>query len=242
MNTHGPLLNTSGTFNLVAGQKYSIKAEFFQGNRRRRPRSCFMLSPTERFRSSPQSQLYSNLTAPPSTAPVLAAIGSNGAVTLNWTSASGAAVYSIKRALTANGPFTPARRQCRRPDLPRPGPDQRHDVLLSRDRFQRLWHQPRFQHSKRCPYQFRAARRLLAVRGRYCGRSPSRAALSDSDRKRQWKHAASLCRWNGPYARADVPGNTSVPAAANNLGLDFAEAPGAGSEPAISTMVREAAI
>ncbi len=102
--SHGPLANTSAAVSLVAGQKVPIQLEYFQGGGGETIQLlCSLVGGTMSI--IPQSQLYSNVTTPP-TVPTLTASPGNATVSLNWTAPALAFQYTVQRGLTASGPFT----------------------------------------------------------------------------------------------------------------------------------------
>ena len=82
----------------------------------------------------------------------LTALAGDAAVTLSWTSASGAASYNLQRATATGGPYTTLvanvasieRERARRVNLHRHGRHRRHDVLLCCIGDQRCRHREQF--------------------------------------------------------------------------------------------------
>ena len=104
-NYQGPTPKDSATINLVAGQKYPIKYEFFQGGGGLTAQLYY--NPLNSGNVIvPQSQLYSNITTAPLAVTNLAAAGGNKQVLLSWTGTQYAASYNVLRGAAAAGPFT----------------------------------------------------------------------------------------------------------------------------------------
>ncbi len=98
----------SGTITLVAGQRYSIRMEFFD-NTGGASAQLFWSSPSQPREIIPQRYLYSDSTTPPDpiAAPTdLIAVGlSAGSVYLDWSAVSGASGYIVERRTGSTGSF-----------------------------------------------------------------------------------------------------------------------------------------
>ena len=97
---------TSAAVTLTAGQKYTIKMEYFQGVGGLVSQLLYA-PPGLPFQIIPQSQLYS---VPGSGVPGrtvnLNAFGFSSAVKLAWGGATNAATYTIQRSFVSGGPYT----------------------------------------------------------------------------------------------------------------------------------------
>ena len=97
---------TSGAVTLTAGQKVSIKLEYFQGQG---GSVCQLLyaPPGQAFQIIPQSQLYATTTTGAAGKTYnLNAFGLSSAIKLVWGGATNATTYTIKRSPTSGGPYT----------------------------------------------------------------------------------------------------------------------------------------
>ena len=102
---HGPLANTGAAITLTAGTKYDIKFEYFQGGGGATAQLLYapLGSP---FQIIPQSQLFTTFTTAPAAPTNLTATGHNHSVALHWNAALNSASFTVKRSLTAGGPYT----------------------------------------------------------------------------------------------------------------------------------------
>ena len=98
----GPTVKSSAAINLVAGQKYSIKMEYFQGGGGATAQLLYSIagSPSTII---PQTQLFSNLTTPPAQVTDLSAVAYSNSTHLYWTNVAGAVTYNVYRGVTAGG-------------------------------------------------------------------------------------------------------------------------------------------
>ncbi|GEM84827.1 NPCBM/NEW2 domain-containing protein [Meiothermus hypogaeus] len=97
----------SGTITLVAGQRYSIRMEYFE-NTGGASAQLFWSSPSQPREIIPQRYLYSDSNQPdPIAAPTdLIAVGlSAGSVYLDWSAVSGASSYIVERRTGNSGSF-----------------------------------------------------------------------------------------------------------------------------------------
>ena len=87
-NFQGPTTVTSTSINLVAGQKYNIKMEYYQGGGGETAQLLY--SPLlSGFVIIPQTQLFTNFTAAPAAPTNLTATAGDALVVLSWTAPAG---------------------------------------------------------------------------------------------------------------------------------------------------------
>ena len=104
---HGPTEDDSAGISLVAGRKYPVKLEFFQGTGGATMQLLWNY-PGQPQQVIPQAQLFTGNGTVPAAPTNLAASPLDKAVQLNWSTAAGAASYNVKRSLTTGGPYTTA--------------------------------------------------------------------------------------------------------------------------------------
>ena len=101
----GPTTVTSSTINLVAGQKYNIRVDFTQGGGGGTIQLLYSPLGND-FQIIPQTQLFPNFAAAPTTPTNLTAGGGDSAVYLNWSASQFAITYNILRATKMGGPYS----------------------------------------------------------------------------------------------------------------------------------------
>ena len=106
----GPTTTNSAPINMVAGQKYTIIMDYFQGGGGDTAQLLYSY-PGLNLSIIPQTQLYSTIAIAPATPTNLTAYsGVDGAsVILNWTepnNGSPTATFNVLRGATAGGPYT----------------------------------------------------------------------------------------------------------------------------------------
>ena len=105
----GPTTTNSAPITLVAGQKYIIIMDYFQGQGGDTAQLLYSY-PGLSLSVIPQTQLYSTINIAPAAPTNLTAYAdANRAVVLNWTEPSNGApapTFSVLRSLTAGGPYT----------------------------------------------------------------------------------------------------------------------------------------
>ena len=101
----GPTAVTSSPINLLAGQKYNIKMEYYNGTAG--ATAQLLYNPLNSgLIIIPQTQLYPVFTVAPAAPTNLTAGGGDGVVNLNWTVSQYAATYNVLRATKTGGPYT----------------------------------------------------------------------------------------------------------------------------------------
>ena len=98
----GPTAKTTAAYNLVAGQKYSIEMEYFQGGGNETAQLLYSIAGGP-FTIIPQTQLFSAITNPPAQVIDLTAVAYSNAVHLYWTNTAYAVTYNVYRGVTAGG-------------------------------------------------------------------------------------------------------------------------------------------
>ena len=94
----------SGTINLIAGQQYDVKMEYFQAGGYASAQLAWSYA-GQSTAVIPQSQLYAAAYAPGVPTNLTALVG-NQTVGLQWAGGFFDTAYHVKRGLSANGPFT----------------------------------------------------------------------------------------------------------------------------------------
>jgi fibronectin type 3 domain-containing protein len=101
---HAPTENT-GLINLIAGQNYDIKIEFYE-NGGGAVSKLEWQSPSQTREPVATSQLYPPGTGQPPAAPTnLVAVRGDRQIVLNWTASATATSYTVKRSTTNGGPY-----------------------------------------------------------------------------------------------------------------------------------------
>ena len=177
----GPTAVTSAPINLVAGQKYNIKFEFYQGTGGYTAQLLY--SPNNLgLQIIPQTQLFTNFTAAPA-APVLTAVGGSKLVNLSWTFTVNTFTYNLLRSTTPGGPYTAIATGLTSTALHRQFADERNDLLLCRSGGQQHRRKRQLQRGCRHPVAAQADPRL------YVREWPLWNQPRPRDRcHRQWKH------------------------------------------------------
>ena len=98
----GPTAATTAATNLVAGQKYAIKMEYFQGTGGETAQLLYSIQGSP-FQIIPQTQLFSNITTLPSAITDLTAVPYSNSVHLYWSAAPFAITYNVYRGTTTGG-------------------------------------------------------------------------------------------------------------------------------------------
>ena len=98
----GATAQNSVALNLVAGQKYAIKMEYFQGSGGATAQLLYAIQGGA-FQIIPQTQLFSNLTTLPAAITSLAAVPYNKSVHLYWSGVYAATTYKVYRGTTPGG-------------------------------------------------------------------------------------------------------------------------------------------
>ena len=106
MTGHGPLANTGAAINLVAGTKYNITMEYFQGTGGGETAQLLYNPLGSGFVIIPQTQLFPNFTSAPGVPINLTAVGGSSLVNLGWTYAQNDITFNVLRGTKSGGPYT----------------------------------------------------------------------------------------------------------------------------------------
>ena len=101
-NFQGPTARNTAPINLIGGQKYSIKMEYFQGGGGETAQLLYSIAGGT-FTIIPQTQLFSNVTTPPAQVIDLTAVPYSNSIHLYWTNVAGAVTYNVYRGTTPGG-------------------------------------------------------------------------------------------------------------------------------------------